>query len=47
LYEVELQMNFESIPNLISALNADGVKVFQVNPIRSLEEYYIKATSNV
>lgn len=47
LFEVELQMNFESIPNLISALNADGTKVFQVNPIRSLEEYYIKATSNV
>ena len=47
LFEVELQMNFQAIPNLISALNNSGVKVFQVNPIRSLEEYYIKATSNV
>jgi ABC-type multidrug transport system ATPase subunit len=47
LFEVELQMNFQAIPNLISALNKSGVKVFQVNPIRSLEEYYIKATSNV
>jgi len=47
LFEVTLQMNFQAIPNLISALNAAGTKVFQVNPIRSLEEYYIKATSNV
>jgi ABC-type multidrug transport system ATPase subunit len=47
LFEVELQMNFQAIPNIISALNNSGVKVFQVNPIRSLEEYYIKATSNV
>ncbi len=47
LYEVELQMTFQAIPDLIAALNANGINVFQVNPIRSLEEYYIKATSNV
>jgi ABC-2 type transport system ATP-binding protein len=47
LYEVELQMTFQAIPDLIAELNANGIKVFQVNPIRSLEEYYIKATSNV
>lgn len=47
LFEVELQMPFQAIPNLISELNRSGIKVFQVNPIRSLEEYYIKATSHV
>jgi ABC-2 type transport system ATP-binding protein len=47
LYEVELQMTFQAIPDLISELTANGINVFQVNPIRSLEEYYIKATSNV
>lgn len=47
LYEVELQMTFQAIPDLIATLNANGINVFQVNPIRSLEEYYIKATSNV
>jgi ABC-2 type transport system ATP-binding protein len=47
LYEVELQMTFQAIPDLIAAFNANGINVFQVNPIRSLEEYYIKATSNV
>jgi len=47
LFEVELQMTFQAIPNLISELNRSGIKVFQVNPIRSLEEYYIKATSHV
>lgn len=47
LYEVELQMTFQAIPDLIATLNANEIKVFQVNPIRSLEEYYIKATSDV
>ncbi|MBK7233437.1 MAG: ABC transporter ATP-binding protein [Saprospiraceae bacterium] len=47
LFEVELQMAFQAIPDLISELNISGIKVFQVNPIRSLEEYYIKATSHV
>lgn len=47
LFEAELQMTFQAIPPLIAELNLSGIKVYQVNPIRSLEEYYIKATSNV
>jgi ABC-2 type transport system ATP-binding protein len=46
-YESTLLMDYEIIPMLLNELSKKQIKVFQVTPIRSLEEYYIKATTNV
>jgi hypothetical protein len=42
--KISLQIERESIPKINNLLINNGIKVYSIEPIRSLEEYFIDKT---